>query len=401
MPQVPNPVNPGDLITAQFFNNCLNVLNDLETRVAKLEAVSTVAAGVVINSVVPSGSVHVGDELDLIGRGFGIATQNSVTIGGQLVSSFLANSSDTLLKLTVPTIQNVPSQGMIVSLILSNPNGSPPPLPLFVLPAQPALPTGQLFLAMSQPPQVATVQPGDLVFGFTITGTTSLADTYTVTPQVDVGWTAVLVDNSSPPKQIIPSQIQIPQGNTGAGVNATFNVKVTVPGGTAAGVTGQLRVSVASQQNPANLNAQLQGPLALTVNSPPPGAQNAIIISFNQVFAPGSTSPVQGGQPGALQLNVPVSGTPAPVAVQYNVALKTPGTYNIGLPTFLNATGWSAAIGGNGQATINAPSANFAATVTFNVSAAAGAAATTMNFTITSGATPSVSSQFQQQVSPT
>ena len=398
MAPLPNPVKPGDLITADFFNECLAALSDLEARVAALEMVSPTPGSVVISSIVPDGPVHVGDELDLVGRGFGIATQNSITIAGQLVTSFLANSTDTLLKFTVPNVQNIPSQGMIVSLILSNPNGAPPPYPVFLLPAQPALPTGQLFMAMSQPPQVATVAPGDLVFGFTITGTTSLADTYTVTPHVDLGWTAVLVDNSAPAKQITPSQISIPQGNAAPGVNTSFNVKVTIPAGTQNGVTGQLTVMVASQRNPNNLAAALQQPLALTIGSPPPGAQDAIVVSFNQVFAPGSSAPMPGGPPGAATINIPRGG--GQVRVDFNVVVKAAGSYNIGLPSFAAAAGWTAVIGGSGQPSFSAPTANSQQTVTFLLTCVAGAAATTMTFTITSATTPTVTSQFRQAVNP-
>src|SRR5580698_4685013 len=113
MPQLPNNVNPGDLITAYFFNSTLAVLADHEARIARLEALATTASGVTITQVLPS-SVHPGDQVQLIGTNFGTTTLNSITIAGVPVptSTLLsAQSNNTLLVFTVPAIVGIPAGG--------------------------------------------------------------------------------------------------------------------------------------------------------------------------------------------------------------------------------------------------------------------------------------------------
>src|SRR6185369_1788293 len=94
-----------------------------EARITALEGAVPVGGAVVITAVVPSGPVHLGDELRLIGRNFGIAALNSININGTPVTGFKPGSSDTLLIFNVPAVQGVPAQGQTATLNLSNPNG--------------------------------------------------------------------------------------------------------------------------------------------------------------------------------------------------------------------------------------------------------------------------------------
>ena len=149
MPQIPNTVNPGDLIVADFFNSLVAVAADHESRLAKLEGAVSATGNPVINQVVPAGGVRPGDTLQLIGKNFGIPGLNSVTIAGAIVASFTNDSNDTLLKFTVPAITGIPALGQTATLNLSNPNGFTTAT-IFLLPSQPVLPQGQLFVAMSQ-----------------------------------------------------------------------------------------------------------------------------------------------------------------------------------------------------------------------------------------------------------
>jgi len=383
MANIPDDVKPGDLITAAFFIRVLTVLRDHETRLQKLEGAVTTTGNVVITQVVPSGPVHMGDELRLIGRNFGIPALNSININGTPVAGFKAGSGDTLLIFDIPTVQGILPQGQTATLNLSNSNGFASTT-IFLLPGQPALPSGQLFVAMSQPPPDPLIIPShDFVFVFAITGVTSLDETYTVSPTVDAGWAAVLVDNSTPPQVITPAQIFIPQGNPPQGVNTVFRVRVTVPPGTANNVTGQLRVAIASRLNPTGLNTTTQN-LPLTVGSPPPGAQNAIVITVANVFQPGTNV---GGV-----INVPANSQQ--VRVDFAAMIATAGSYVISAPSFANPTGWAAQLVGGTNFTTTGPNSN--QLVTTVLTAAANAQATTMTVHITAANNAAVAGQLQQ-----
>jgi hypothetical protein len=95
-------VNPGDLITADLFNQILRDISDLSVRVAQLEG-ST--GGPAILSRLPAGDVRVHDRLTLLGTGFDPdRTLNTVRMGSVSITSFFEDSSDTQLAFQVPDL---------------------------------------------------------------------------------------------------------------------------------------------------------------------------------------------------------------------------------------------------------------------------------------------------------
>jgi hypothetical protein len=381
---IPDDVKPGGLITAAFFVQVLNTLREHGARLSALEEAVPPTGAVVITAVVPSGPMHLGDELRLVGRNFGIPALNNVNINGTPVTGFKAGSGDTLLIFNIPAVQGVPAQGQTATLNLSNPNGFTTTT-IFLLPGQATIPSGQLFVAMSQPPQAVIAAGQDFVFGFTVTGNTNLDETYTISPRVDAGWPAILVDANN--AAITPSEISIPQGNPPQGVNATFRVKVTVPQGTANNATGQLNVGIAAKRNPTGLSATSQN-VAVTVGTTVGPAQNAVIITLTNVFGPGGRQ----GQAVTVPSN-------AQVRVDFSAMIKDAGSYVTSQASFANPTGWSAQL-------INPP--NFSTTaanqnvspLTFVLSAAQGAQQTTMTVRITAQGNPAVTGQLLQSLIP-
>jgi hypothetical protein len=387
MPQIPANVNPGDLITAYFFNSTLAVLADHEARIAQLEALATTASGVAITQVVPS-TIHPGDQIQLLGRNFGVTTLNNVTISGVQVTTFnTAQSSNTLLTLTVPTIVGIPTQGMTAAIALSNPSGSAT-ANVLLLPSQAALPLGVIQVAESQVSQAAAVTAGqEIIITYTVTGVTSQNETYDVSATVDSGWAAVLVDSSHNP--IVPSQITIPAGSPPQGVNIPFLIQVSVPGGLANGVAGNLNVGVVSVLNPAKLNASTNQPYALTIGTPPPGPQNNVVIQLTGVLQPGSQT--------GTAISVPANN--ALVTADFQATLKNADTYIItSPPVFANPTGWNATIFGGTKftTTTGGQAQNFQIALI----AAPGAAATAMTITITSATNSTVTGLLNQPVQP-
>src|ERR1044072_946859 len=71
-----NEVRPGDLITAELINQILHDLENLQMRVAQLEAAPVTAPqpGAVIMSVSPSANIHEGDRLTVNGNNFRVPT---------------------------------------------------------------------------------------------------------------------------------------------------------------------------------------------------------------------------------------------------------------------------------------------------------------------------------------
>jgi hypothetical protein len=393
MPQIPSNVSPGDLITANFFNATLAVLADHEARLKKLEgAVSSVGSTPVITQVVPAGGVHPGDTLQLIGNNFGVPSLNAVTIAGATVASFTPDSTNTLLKFTVPAIAGIPASGQTATLNLSNPNGFTTAT-IYLLPSQPAVPQGQLFVAMSKTASVTTVTAGSspLIFQFEVKGNASQNETYTVTPTVDLGWPAALVTASG--AAITPSQIPLTLDANG-NFDTFFYMSVTVPAGTANAITGKLQVAVASVLNPLGLNNNPVPTLSITVGSAPPPPQNAIIVGFSDVVNAKSTTNAKG-----VTTVTVTAGSQA--AIDLTAVTQTAGSYDVPVPIASPATGWTIALAhaaAAGDYPFTTTSTSLSAPVRVLLTGAADAAAATLTITVVSKSNTSTTGQLQLDI---
>jgi hypothetical protein len=96
----PGVVEPGDLITAELFNQMLSDINDLSIRLAALEGS---AGGPVLESLDPSSTVEVTKLLIVTGRNFNHEPNfNIVKIGNVDITQFREESSETHLIFAVP-----------------------------------------------------------------------------------------------------------------------------------------------------------------------------------------------------------------------------------------------------------------------------------------------------------
>src|ERR1043165_2648423 len=114
-----NEVRPGDLITAQLINQTLHGLEDLQFRVAQLEAAPVTAPqpGAVIMSVSPSSNIHVGDNLTVNGNNFRVPTlANQISLDlFPVTSGFGLGGSAQQFAFDIPDI-GVPAGGENVAL---------------------------------------------------------------------------------------------------------------------------------------------------------------------------------------------------------------------------------------------------------------------------------------------
>jgi hypothetical protein len=95
-------VRPGDLITAELFNQILGDIADLTVRVAQLEGSTS---GPRILGRTPPGDVTVLGRLTVLGTGFDPqSNQNTVNLGGVSINSFFDESDETQLSFQVPDL---------------------------------------------------------------------------------------------------------------------------------------------------------------------------------------------------------------------------------------------------------------------------------------------------------
>lgn len=332
MATLPSTVRPGDVITADLMNSLLLKCSELERRIQSLEGTGSSAGRPQITSPTASDVFHLGDELRVIGRNFGSPEDNTVFIDTTVqVRQFKRGSGDGLLIFDIPFVQNIPERGRSVPLTLNNPRGVA--ATSFNL-AQPqvTLPTGALTVSLSSSPSETEIEADSTyVFTYTITAGTTLDEVYDLTPRVDSGWQARVVDANNRP--IVPQAVFIarPFAPTTPTV-ASVRVQATIPPGTPDGATGNLTLTVASQRNPSGLR-RTSDPKPLTVGSAAPPAEDIVI-------ALGSTIPATAQGPNDVILVSP--GTP--VFATFRVTVPEAGNYSVQPYSFRNDPGglWSA-----------------------------------------------------------
>jgi len=323
------PVKPGDLITANYFNQ---LLGSFDARISALEASIGASSGaMLITGVSPSGAIHMGDTITVYGQNFGVPSQVIVTVGGVTVSgtSFLPGSGNNALVFQVPPVPGIPPLGQTVLLTVSNPTSAAPPYSITLLPYALTVPTGQLLIAMTGAPSVGSITAGNkYTFIFTITSSTSLSDSYQLNAALDAaskgaGWSVATVDPSTGNPM---NQVTIQQGQN---INTQVGVQVTIPG-TAGVATAQLTLTVNSSTNPTGLLGT--GNTTITVGAAPPPPNT---IPFSNLVATANLSGASSS--GTTSISLPHGTTSAVIAVQ--AVFPSADNYSYTGPTF-DAAGW-------------------------------------------------------------
>jgi hypothetical protein len=320
MAQQQKRVNPGDLITADF-------MNDILERIEKLEDAAVVTPGdgpMAITFPFPSAQLHLGDQLHIIGRGFGVPSSNTVSIDGA-TQTVEAGGSDTELVLNIKNVQNLGS-GKTVTLLVSNTKGTAS-TQFTLLPFEQTLPTGSLTPFMSKPPADAKIvgraQPYQFIF--TIKAITSLPEDYLVETTVDkAGWTATPVDSND--KAL--TQVPIPKSDPPSGSLTEVRVNVVVPLNTPNDTVGRVTFKATSKKNPDLSNS---GFTDVKVNNPPPVAQDKVVVTF--------TKTLEGNASIAGDV-VEIKKGGGDVTLFCKAFIKQNGNYVV-TASFDNATGWT------------------------------------------------------------
>jgi hypothetical protein len=227
-------VQPGDLITASFFNDLIEQLVALDSRLAKLEG-GTVSAGVVI-SALDKTVVHIDENITITGQNFGFSLgATRVRFDGLAPVAFGAESSDTTLVCRVPPMPTLPPGGGPVTLSVTNLTlsglGATASRTITVLPVSvPQAGNIDIQLEDVSPDILTADAPNE--FRFTVQSDALLPALVTFAPKVTVGgqpvsWATAVLDKDKNPlgqnrlslapgqQQVIWVRVSIPANTNG------------------------------------------------------------------------------------------------------------------------------------------------------------------------------------------
>jgi hypothetical protein len=322
-----NPVRPGDLITAAYFNQ---ILGSFDARISALEGASTSSGAAVITGLSPSGPVQVGQPLTVSGRNFAFSIgAQQVFIDSVQVNAFRPGSSDQQLVFVIPTsITDVPAQGRSATLSISNGISPPAKQTIFLLPAFTLTGgvdvnyVGSITGAIT-PNQAATFQ-------YTIKSEASLDATYAIQPLITGPSNATAFNANLQVLDDTKAVITAKTIQLFAGQQKTFYVSINpVP----VGSTGSFDLGVTASAGAVSGGS---GSQTLTVGQSAPQPDNTITLNFsNAVFLPSGNGSATQSQ---IQLK---SGAQAKITFQ--AVFTVAASYDI-TAVVTSGTNWSAGL---------------------------------------------------------
>ncbi|MBZ4417837.1 hypothetical protein [Myxococcus sp. RHSTA-1-4] len=320
MSQLPSKVQPGDLITSDLFNRLIDHLQTQDQRLAELEAsIATVA----ITDIVPTGLIRMGSEMRVLGRGFGVASQNTVLIESVMVNAFKAGSSDSQLIFNAPAVPNVPVEGKPVTLSVSNMRGFATTT-IMLAQAEATTPEGSLQVSLAQTPSTTITAGSSYDFTYTIKAITNMEETYKLTPSVEPpagtaasSWALVVQDTSG--VTLANNELLIPKGDPPSGALRQVRVRVTIPSGLTGGSV-KLRLAVTSKRNAKLTGSSGDHSFMLgSISTAPSIPMSRTLVSPSSAVVQDEVHAAAGGRV-LLQFTAELS-----VAGPYTVTLSLPG----------------------------------------------------------------------------
>ncbi|RKH82626.1 hypothetical protein D7Y21_28020 [Corallococcus sp. AB045] len=246
MPSPIQKVNPGDLVTSEFMNHLLDRIDNLEERVARIEAEGAASGAVVILDILPEGIVRVGDEMRLIGRNFGLLALNVVTVAGKRIEQF-TSGSDSLIVFNAPTVPGIKEEGQPVQLTLSNPRGLVTQT-IILADRPPTVLVADILLSLATPPDRDLMPDGTTYsFVFDLTAFTNMDETFILKPTLDLGWPVAVV---GPAGAAPTAEFPIPEGKFPEGTKRSVTVQVTIPTTVGLGTQAHLVLTASSKRSP-------------------------------------------------------------------------------------------------------------------------------------------------------
>ncbi|HEV3037500.1 MAG TPA: IPT/TIG domain-containing protein [Candidatus Angelobacter sp.] len=370
MAQPIQPVQPGDIITASLMNQLLQALAALDGRVTKLESgVGSTGSKPRIQDFSPKLNLHEGDTLTMTGQNLWAAGMNSVSVlVGSAVTPVITfiSQSDSLLVFKIPGVFAQPG-GTPVSVQVVSPTQGSDSISFTLLPAVISVPTGDIRVQLSTPPNTVFNAPGTYALNYTLNANTTLGDTYDLKTSVSgAGW----VLTSDVPSLVIEAAPSLTQPTIKKG-----SLQLTIPNGAVG--SSNLSLEVKSRLNPTGLDKF--SPTAVI----PVGGQVLLSSGIGIVAKPGV-----GDLDGSGNLLVPA--TPAGLTINFLVTVTTaPKDYLLAYRFDNDAANWQAPTPPNStKVTIN--QSNLGTPISVVVRVAAGAQPSNLYLKVTQSDDPTV-----------
>ena len=335
-----NDIRPGELITAQFINDLIAELRELEGRVARLEAGS---GQVVITDIRPSRTVNALTDLFVDGRNFEVPSRfNEVLLGSVPATEFKEGSSTNLLIFTIP---NMGDTAVTVPLIIRNQFGEARDTLVIQPPGDPTL-SGEVTI-LPRFEGLGEITVGEtFIYWFSITSNTNLDETYNfgfnyvnpVGSATIAEWeaqTEIVTTDMSPDAPEFPPTTgitTITQRELTRLQATAVGVRMTIPDGA---ISVMMSLSVASTTNPTDPQLNRSSNLVdIVVGEVTAGGD--LDIDF-EILVAGAGS----FDTATNTINLPVGAT-VPVQITAEFRADTAGNYTAQIQYDPDSAGWPA-----------------------------------------------------------
>ena len=325
---IPGNVKPGDLITADFMNQILLHLANLETRVSDLETGISTLRIFRIDGPQP---IRVGSRVTVAGENFSVpGSRNSVSVNAKPATPIDNASTDKKLVFDMPD-PGIGNTGRSVMLNVMNADGQSALLQFQLEPAL-IIPIGSLAVKYVTPPAGSKITSGNYDFGFKLIADVDQDSQVQLSAMsTESGWISALIDSQT--GNAITQPIKLLRAS-GTHFEQDFIVRVTVPGtGTTASVIsiGATEITAGTRVNPA-----LYQTLPLKINQPVPVPEERVAVALlgtsTNVTYRGGTAVFQQNKMGQIDFEIVLS----------NLRTDVAATTNFDLHVFLEGFGASA-----------------------------------------------------------
>jgi len=319
----PAAVAPGDLITAELFNQMQSDINDLVRRVTLIESSSnTTPKAPIIHQIVPQ-LVHSGDELLVLGENLNpnLLSRIEVEDSGVPIASLKAGSGATQLIFDAPAVIGLPSGGATVILTIDNPAGSAQASYTQLPGIAAQIQANVAFVLKSVTPSENLIANKDYAFVIELQIHSSHDETFQLVPHIDAGWTASVSGSDKIPV------------TADSAVNG-FTIQKTVTVHTAANGSANLVLELKGTTFPAFTQSAQPTPLAINAKPVIPSEQ----IKFINVAVPGP----HGFSNNIVQVfkTAPTMPNGATVTLNVSTLFATPTSYTIDSLSISPAADW-------------------------------------------------------------
>ena len=253
---IPNYVQPGNLITANFMNSLIDEMKALDARLTALGQLVPGSQGELVITDISPAMPHTGDEIFISGVNFGFLQQQTVVTfnGANPVRDFKPPPSNArLLVLNVPQF-SFQGDTLPVDVGVSNGRGGFDHRQITVVKPVATIPVATLLVSQNAwpttPNNLIPETGGTFVFPFKVELlAANMDETYDVEVVLPSGWSWDLTSDALGQK-VVPKQVflQRPQAG-GPAPNQMLFIKATIPA-TTKGTTANLTVAVRATRRP-------------------------------------------------------------------------------------------------------------------------------------------------------